>query len=170
MHPPPQIAPLHESDLAELAQAIRTDAVYEHLGGKAPTVERFTLGLQRALAGPPKDRPTERWLNFLVRAPDSGQAVGRLEATVHDGIAEVAFLFGAESWGRGYASYGLRWLRDEVVRTCGPLAFWATTVEANSRCRALLTRTGYVQVAPEQAPRLLSYGDGDLVFTNRTAA
>lgn len=162
---PPQVAPLRESDLPELAAAICTDDVYAYLGGKAPAVERFTLGLQRGLAGPPDKRKAERWLNYLVRAPNSGQVLGRLEATVHDGIAEVAFLFSSKTWGRGYASYGLRWLQDEVTRTCGPVEFWATTVEANSRCKALLARIGYVQVDPEAAPTPLTYDVGDVVFT-----
>ncbi|MFC5498602.1 GNAT family N-acetyltransferase [Caenimonas terrae] len=165
-----QIAPLQASDLAELAAAIRTDAVYAHLGGKAPAMQRFASGLQRALAGPPEHRRTERWLNYLVRAADSGQVLGQLQATVHDGIAEVAFLFGADSWGRGHASHGLRWLQQEVVRSCGPVDFWATAVPANLRCQALLARAGYVAVAPADAPRLLSYDDGDLVFTHRPPA
>lgn len=164
---PPLIAPLRASDLSELAAALCTDAVYAHIGGKAPAVERFTLGLQRALAGPPNDRQSERWLNFAVRAQDTGRLVGRLEATVHDGIAEVAFLFSQHVWGRGYGTYGLRWLHDEVTRTQGPLGFWATTVEANTRCRALLTRVGYVQVAPVRGPRLLTYDESDLVFAYR---
>jgi hypothetical protein len=69
----------------------------------------------------------------------------------------------------GYASYGLNWLHSEIVRHCGAVPFWATTVPENMRCQALLRRAGYAQVAPAAAPRLLTYGDGDLVFALRSA-
>jgi RimJ/RimL family protein N-acetyltransferase len=166
---PPQIGPLRECDLPDLAAAIRTDEVYAHIGGKAPSLEAFTLGLQRALAGPPEHRKTERWLNYLVRDADSAEMLGRLEATLHDGIAEVAFLFSARVWGRGYASYALNWLHSEIVQNYGAVPLWATTVPENVRCQALLRRAGYAQVEPAAAPRLLTYGDGDLVFTLRSA-
>lgn len=91
--------------------------------------------------------------------------LGRLEATVHGGISEVAFLFGAQHWGKGYATEGLAWLQSEVRHLCGVSSFWATTVPANLRCQALLVRSGYVEVTAP-FPTLLSYGPGDLVFSS----
>src|SRR5690349_10313093 len=89
-------------DLDALEELLRNEAVYAFIGG-VPDSGRFRLAATRALAGPPASRAGERWLNFAVRDLDSGELLGRLEATVHDGLAEVAFLFGPRHWGRGAA-------------------------------------------------------------------
>ena len=159
-----QYAPLTPADLPELEAVLRNDAVYAHIGG-TPSPERFHLGMSRALQGPPASRPTERWINYMVR-DESGAALGRLEATVHDGIAEVAFLYGPETWGMGYASHGLQWLHQELRRIHPEVKFlWATTRPENTRSANLLVRNGYARADPNARPSLYSYDDGDLVFT-----
>lgn len=160
-----RIEPLRLEHLPALGAVLRQPAVYEHLGGEVPPADEFELGLQRALAGPPPDRRDEHWLNYLV-SDTSGQMLGRLEATVHDGLAEVAFLFGPGHWGHGHAQQGLVWLQAEVSRRCGVHDFWATTVPANQRCQRLLQRCGYAAVTGA-LPRLLTHDDGDLVFRRR---
>lgn len=157
---PLRIDALTLRDLDALEALLRNQAVYEHIGG-APNSERFRLATTRALAGPPADRPQERWLNFAVRDASSGDLLGRLEATVHDGLAEVAFLFGPQHRGRGLATQGLQWLHTQLAG----LPLWATTVPANTRCQALLLRCGYRVVDPASAPRLYSHDPGDLVLT-----
>jgi RimJ/RimL family protein N-acetyltransferase len=142
--------------------------VYEHIEPALPSHAEFRRRLERALAGPGPGRPGEQWLNFLVRDA-SGAMVGRLEATVHHGLAEVAFLFGPAHWGRGLATAGLRWLHDELARRAGITDCWATTVPANPRCQRLLQRCGY-QTAALPAHPLYSYDPGDLVFHKPGAA
>lgn len=95
--------------------------------------------------------------------------VGRLEATLHDSIAEVAILFSPKHWGKGFAREALAWLHGEVQAKHEITSFWATTVPANTRCQALLLRTGYQQVH-SGAPPLYSFETGDLVFHLRGAA
>jgi RimJ/RimL family protein N-acetyltransferase len=155
------ISPLLESDIGALAAVLLEDSVYEHIGG-TPSADDFLLGLQRALQGPPASRRNEQWLHFAVRLLPTEQIIGRLEATVHDGIAEVAFLFDPQSWGRGYATQALQWLHGHLNQTVS--AFWATTVPANRSSARLLERCGYRQIAPAHAPVLYSYDEGDLVF------
>lgn len=150
---------LRLEDLPELEALLRNDAVYRHIGG-TPTSEMFRLRTSRALAGPPAGRD-EQWLNFAVRDGASGELLGRLEATVHDGLAEVAFLFGPAHWGRGFATQGLLWLHGQLQG----LPLWGTTVPANTPSRSLMLRCGYREVDPATAPRLYSYDPGDLVFT-----
>lgn len=159
-----RIEPLRTEHLAALSRVLLHPAVYEHIGGAVPSQAEFTLGLQRALAGPPASAPGQTWLQFLVREAATGAMLGRLEATVHGGRAEVAFLFGPAHWGRGYAAEGLGWLHGEVARRCGVADFWATTVPANTRCQALLLRSGYVRVPGDAGPGLLSWDPGDWVY------
>lgn len=156
------IEPLRAEHLAELATQLRHPQVYEHIGGM-PSLEDFVRDREIALRGPGPAAPDERWLNFLVREASTHQMLGRLEATVHDSIAEVAFLFGPQHWGKGISGQALAWLHGEVQGTCGIASFWATTIPANTRCQALLLRAGYRPVH-SGAPRLYSFDEGDLVF------
>lgn len=159
---PLRIEELSTAHLDELATVLLHPAVYQHIEDELPSLYEFKLGLERAIAGPGHGVADEYWLNYLVR-DEAGTMLGRLEATVHHGLAEVAFLFGHQHWGRGYASAGLRWLHDELTRSHAVTAFWGTTVPANHRSQELLRRGGYV---PSEPPRctLYSYAPGDLVF------
>lgn len=159
---------LRAEHLPELAVQLRQAEVYEHIGG-TPSLEDFILDRERALRGPGESARDEHWLNFLVRERASGHMLGRLEATLHDSRAEVAFLFGPSCWGRGYAYEALTWMHNEIRQSYGIASFWATTVPANARCQALLNRSGYTLVQAG-APFLYSYVVGDLVFRLRGAA
>jgi RimJ/RimL family protein N-acetyltransferase len=156
------IEELRIEHLAELASQLRQPEVYEHIGG-VPSHDDFILDRQRALRGPGPEASAERWLNFLVREQSGHHMLGRLEATLHDSIAEVAFLFGPRYWGKGFAREALAWLHGEIQRTHGVTSFWAATRPANIRCQSLLLRSGYKQVQTD-APVLYSFDAGDLVF------
>jgi len=156
--------PLALNHIEELGALLLNEAVYEHIGGSPPGMEDFRLGMRRVLAGPPPHRAGEEWINHAVRLRGNGVLLGRLEATVHDGIAEVAFLFGPEHWGMGYATEGLLWLTKLLLSRPDSPRLWATTLPANQRCQALLRRCGYVLASTDHPERLLSYDDGDLVF------
>jgi RimJ/RimL family protein N-acetyltransferase len=162
------IEELRVEHLAELAKCLHRNEVYEHIGG-LPSREDFILDREIALSGPGPAAPDERWLNFLVRERSSNNMLGRLEATVHDSIAEVAFLFDPDQWGKGFAREALAWLHEEIEHTSGVTSFWATTVPENTRCQALLTRSGYQQVHSGE-PVLYSFDAGDLVFHARGGA
>jgi RimJ/RimL family protein N-acetyltransferase len=161
--PPLVFERLLPAHVDELAAVLRNDEVYRHIGG-TPSPELFRLRMQRALAGPPAEGPPQRWINWLVRLKDTGAAIGRLEATVIATNAEVAFLFDPAHWGAGHARRALAWLHGAIASEVGPVQFWATTVAQNTKSRRLLEACGYETVAPEAAPRLVSYDDGDLVY------
>lgn len=147
------------SHLDELATVLLHPAVYQHIEDELPTLDEFKLGLERAIASPS--------VHYLVRDA-AGAMLGRLEATVHHQVAEVAFLLGPQYWGRGYAAAGLSWLHDELVQHHAVTEFWATTTPANHRSQALLRRCGYVESGLPSFP-LYSYAPGDIVFQRRCA-
>lgn len=162
MSHPLRIEPLRVEDLEELAIVLRHPAVYEHLGG-VPSLEDFLMDRQLALLGPSPGTRKELWLNFLVREHVGHAMIGRLEATIHHGIAEVAFLLSPNYWGRGYAREALHWLHAEIIRCADVHDFWATTIPENTRCQALLNRCGYKQVLNDPT-WLRSFEPGDLVY------
>jgi RimJ/RimL family protein N-acetyltransferase len=161
-------SPLVDRDIDELATVLHNEAVYEYIGGM-PTAADFKLWLQRALAGPPAEAAGESWINFVVRIAETGELIGRLEANVHDDLAEVAYLFNPRLWGRGYASRGLLWLHDHLRRYRNVEQLWATTHPENQRSAALLLRCGYVQASTQCLPVLYSYEKGDYVFCRSVA-
>lgn len=156
------IEQLRVEHLEELATRLRHPEVYAHLGG-LPSLEAFVRDREIALQGPGPGAGTERWLNFLVRERSTQQMLGRLEATLHDAIAEVAFLFDPKYWGKGFAGEALAWLHGEIQENYGIARFWATTAPANIRCQALLLRAGYRRVEAG-VPVLYSFEQGDAVF------
>jgi RimJ/RimL family protein N-acetyltransferase len=163
MKPRLQYERLLPEHLDQLVGVLLSPAVYEHLEDHLPSLTEFKRGLERAMAGPPPEQRDQIWLNYLVRQAETGQMLGRLEATIHDGLAEVAFLFDPSHWGKGYAREGLAWLHARLGSDHGISRFWATTVPANWRSQKLLLASGYRQIHG-QAPRLLSFELGDLVF------
>lgn len=163
-----RIEALAEEHLFELGDLLLDPAVYKHIEESVPSMEEFVLGLRRAIAGPKEQKIEQCWLNYLVRESSSNKMLGRLEATVHSGIAEVAFLFAPKFWGNGYASEGLAWLHGELSKRYGVNRFYATTVTENHRSQALLRRSGYTLTSPPLEITLLSFDEGDLVFTHRS--
>lgn len=159
-----QLRPEH---LPQLAVQLRLPSVFEHIGG-TPSLEDFILDRELALKGPVESAKDEVWLNFLVREQETGRMVGRLEATLHDSIAEVAFMFSPSCWGRGFAYESLAWMHNRIQQTYGIACFWATTLPENKRSQSLLLRSGYTQVHTG-APVLYSYESGDIVFQLRGA-
>jgi RimJ/RimL family protein N-acetyltransferase len=159
---------LEERDIEELASALHCDAVYQYIGGM-PSRTDFEQWLRHAIAGPPSESTGERWLNFTVRVAGSNEVIGRLEANIHDQLAEVAFLYSPRVWGRGYASEGLLWLQGQLRNYTEVCSLWATAHPDNHRSASLLRRHGYVPAATEGLPVLYSYEVGDHVFTRGVA-
>ena len=91
-------SPLEEHDIPELANALHSELVYQYIGGM-PSRADFDLWLRLSIAGPPSEATGERWLNFTVRLAESREVIGRLEANIHDHLAELAFLYNPRLWG-----------------------------------------------------------------------
>lgn len=161
-------SPLAEHDIPELADALHSEAVYQYIGGM-PSRADFDLWLHRSLAGPPKEATAERWINFTVRLAETREVIGRLEANIHHGLAEVAFLYNPKQWGLGHASQGLIWLHGHLARYKEIHSLWAATHPKNQRSASLLLKHGYLPARDQDLPVLYSYEDGDHVFTRGVA-
>lgn len=155
------IEPLREDHAEELYAALSDERVGRYLGG--PDVESLDWlrdRIRRLIAGAPAGSGQE-WWNAVVLL--DGVVIGRVEATLHDGDAEVAYVLGPRWWRQGYASEAAAWLLEEL-RAAGVARAWATVLPGNAGSRGVLRRLGFVEVDPPRAPALLSYDDGDLVL------
>jgi len=157
------IEPLDETHAESLFAALDDPRVGAHIGGPdVSTLPALRERIARLRAGPPATSG-EVWANWAVLS--DGTVIGRIEATLHGGIAEIAYVFGPRWWGRGYATEATRWLLDELRRQ-GVQACWATVAPENEASVRLLRRLGFVEVEP-RGVSLLSYDDGDLTFVRR---
>jgi RimJ/RimL family protein N-acetyltransferase len=158
-----RITPLRPDHAGELFAALDHEAVGRYVGGpEAESVEALRARIVRVSAGPPPDRPDERWWNFLVRRADDGAVVGRVEATTYGDWGEIAYLFDPRTWGNGYATEATAWLLQFLTEQEVTQA-WAAVMPENERSIALLRRLSFVE---QDQPRagLASYDPGDLVF------
>ena len=152
------------SHAVELEEVLCDPRVYEFIDCDCPTPAELEESFTRKEAGAPAHRADELWLDIIVRLSASGVVIGQLEATILEGRAEVAYLFGPDFWGHGYATEGLAWLHELIRRNFGIQDFWATVKPWNDRSVRLLERSGYREVPDETWPRLTSYDPGDRVF------
>lgn len=149
-------------DAPALYAALAGDEVGRYLGGPDLTsVEDARARIERVLRGP--GTAAETWLNYTVRLLDS-TVIGRVEATVRDGMAEVAWVLGEPWWGQGYGLESARWLVDRLAQERGPIDIWATVHPDNAASRAIMSRLGMVEKAPPYEHELGSWDPGDLVY------
>jgi RimJ/RimL family protein N-acetyltransferase len=155
---------VHADEVDEVEHALCEPAVYKFIDGSCPDLSDLRSAFQRMEAGAPAERSAEKWLNFLVRVRHNGEAIGRVEATVIEDYAEIAYLLGPAYWGRGFGTEAVMWLHQHLSDGFGVAKFWATVQPGNVRSIGLLCRAGYTQAPRRSWPRLTSYDPGDLVY------
>lgn len=166
-----QIEPLDLVHARGLFDALDDERVGTYIGG--PDVTTLAALRERIVAvrsGPPATDDTgatEEWCNWAVLA--DGAVVGRVEATLYDTHAEIAYVFGPAWWGQGYATEATRWMIDHLSDERGIHDLWATVAPGNVASAALLGRLGFTEARPGVVP-LGSYDDGDLVFRHTDTA
>lgn len=155
------LEPLGLKHAAKLFAALNDDRVGLYIGGPdVTTIAELRDRILYLQSGPPQES-NQRWFNYAVLL--NSQVVGRVEATAHDGLVEIAYLIGPANWSKGIGSSATDLLLAEL-REQGELEFWATTHPGNLASKAVLQKLGFTEVAPSMAPMLLSYDEGDLIF------
>jgi RimJ/RimL family protein N-acetyltransferase len=153
-----------------LRAALCDPRLYTFIGdGTPPTPDELLASFGRKESGPPPQRSAETWIDHAVVLKDSDEALGRVEATLLEARAEIAYIFGWQHWGHGYAREAVRWLEERLARTHAVHALWATVQPANRRSIALLESLGYAEAPRDCWPDpLLTRQDGDRVFCRVT--
>lgn len=152
-------------DADGLHDALAGPEVGRYLGGPdVGDLDDVRRRIAHVLTGP--DDPDQTWVNLTLRDAD-GTVVGRLEATVNPGWAEVAWVLGTPWWGRGYGTEAAAWLSSYLEDVFGVRELWGTVHPDNVASIALMRRlTMTDQVEPFARP-LQSWDPGDLVFARR---
>jgi RimJ/RimL family protein N-acetyltransferase len=157
------LEPLDERHAPGLVAALDHTDVGRFIGGPdVTTVDAVVERIGRVRHGPADGRD-EQWCNWVAMIDDV--VVGRVEATVHHGIAEVAYLFDPRRGGRGLATEAVAWMIGQLSEA-GVEDFWAAVVPENTLSIRLLERLGFVPDDPGAIP-LVSFDPGDLTFRKR---
>jgi RimJ/RimL family protein N-acetyltransferase len=149
----------------ELESVLCDPRVYVQVDdGTAPTFDQLLESFALRETGSSGDRSNETWVDYIVRIKDSLVAIGRVEATIIEHRAEVAYLLGVDYWGKGYGSESLVWLQYFLQKNYGIKELWATVTPGNEASKNLLLKNGYVEVPTDNLPLLKSYEENDWVF------
>lgn len=116
------LEPLRSEHADEMAPLLDDRGLHTFIGGEPATREELRGRYARQVVGRSPDG-SQRWLNWVVRRRDRGQAVGTVQATVseQDGklTAEVAWVTGTTQQRRGYAREATQTMVDWLQQQCG---------------------------------------------------
>lgn len=159
-----QLELLEPQHASQLFAALNHEEVGRFIGGPdVTTVEELEARIRARQVGP-HDGKTQKWINLAVLLDSI--VIGRVEATVHDGITEIAYLINPSLWGKGYGTAATKLLIERLINE-GQEEFWATAVPENVASIRVMQKLGFIEVEAQSAPELFSYDDGDRVFLLR---
>jgi RimJ/RimL family protein N-acetyltransferase len=156
-----EVYPLTEEHAAGLVDAIADPSVRAFVINEPSTLEAMRERIAFVAAGPPDSRPGEVWLDYTF--VQDGRPIGRIEATVQNGIAEIAYVIGPAYGGRGLATEAVAWLIDHLRTRWPGNDIYACIAEGNTRSRRLVERLGFALTSPNGVP-LRSFDEGDVVY------
>lgn len=158
------LEPLEVRHADAIFEALQAPSVHEFIETSGPwTRETVRRRLERLAEGPPQGSD-DIWLNYVVLLDD--RLVGRVEATVHGSLAEVAYLFDPTVSGHGYATESVEWLLGHLRDDHAVSEAWATVDPRNAASIRLLGRCGFA-LRDSVPVEVQSYDDGDLVYLRR---
>ena len=159
-------APLVDADAPALHAALDHPDVGTWIGGPdVTTVDALRERIAFLAAGPRPGSGDLLWINRVVRAGE--RVIGRAEATLHDGWAELAWVLDPRAWGQGYGTEVATWLAGHLAAEHATGDLWATVAPGNVRSERLALRAGFVAQDPPFRRDPDSYDPGDRVFARR---
>lgn len=132
----------------EMVSVLADPRLYTYTGGEPPDLASLRNRYARQVVGRSPDG-SELWFNWIVRTRDALVAVGYAQATlgISSGIADMAWVIGAEHQGRGYATEAaaavLEWLTSQpcVQRITAHIA------AANQPSQSVARKLGFAPTA-----------------------
>jgi len=116
------LEPLRVEHADEMAPVLDDPTLHTFIGGNPATLQELHVRYAQQVVGQSPDG-SQRWLNWIVRRRDDGQAVGFVQATISDqagdSTADLAWVVAASQQRRGYAREAAQlmadWLRQQHV-------------------------------------------------------
>ena len=102
------LGPMVQDDAPELFSLLQEPALHQFTGNAPPASckdLRAKIRLWERRHSPTQD---ELWLNWTLRLRSNGLTVGKVQATIHEQTAELAWTIGVPFQGQGYATEASR--------------------------------------------------------------
>jgi RimJ/RimL family protein N-acetyltransferase len=119
------LVPLRAEDADELADVRDDERLHQFIGGRPAT--RLELHDRFVVLAAGSPRPTETWLNWVVRRRLDSKAVGTVQATIRiaegQEVARLGWMIGMEWQKQGFASEAaialVKWVRRQGADEIG---------------------------------------------------
>ena len=147
-----RLEPLVAAHAEEMFAPLSAAAIYDYMPGQPPlSAAALRQRYVRLEEGHSADG-RQQWLNWIVRL-HSGGCAGFVQATIYPGrTGDFAFAFAPEYWGRGVAFEACQAALPCLFQALRVMALFATVDPRNGRSTRLLTRLGFVEIAPARYP------------------
>jgi RimJ/RimL family protein N-acetyltransferase len=96
------LEPLRVDHAEEMVSVLADPGLYAFIGGQPATVDELRDRYAVQVVGHSPDG-RQGWLNWVVRLRRTGEAVGTVQATLAEGVAELAWVVATPHQGQGYA-------------------------------------------------------------------
>jgi RimJ/RimL family protein N-acetyltransferase len=106
-----------------------------------PPLEEIKASFESRL--PVWTKTSKRWLCLIITLNETGEKIGVTGLRIHNGSAEVGFLFQPKFHGLGYGTESLKALLQWAYREHGLQSFNAVVTEGNIGSEKVLTKCGF---------------------------
>ena len=150
------LEPLTRRHAQEMFEALSDRAIYRFID-EAPPASVDTLAVRYArLESRRSGDGREHWLNWVVREPASGRAIGFVQATVMEsGTAFIAYVIAPSSQGQGYGREATAAMIEELRARYGATELRANVDARNAASIKLAAALGFAEASRD---------GGDIIF------
>lgn len=153
------LEPLTAAHARAFYEPLMDERIYRFIPGGAPASLQALADRYKLLASRRSPDGSQAWLNWAVRLRANHEYVGRVEATVHNGKADIAYVFFPSSWGQGYARESCRRMVEHLFEDWRVVLVAAEIDERNLASVRLAEAIGLV---------LAGRHDGELRYERRS--
>lgn len=156
------LEPLTRRHAAEMFEALSDHAIYRYIDEARPASVDALAARYTRLESRRSGDGREHWLNWVVREPASGKAVGFVQASVlENGTGFVAYVIAPASQGLGYGREATAAMIAELERGYGVKRLCASVDARNAASIALAQALGFTEARRD---------GGDIIFERGMAA
>jgi len=147
-----RLEPLAVAHAEEMFETLSAQSIYDYIPGGPPSSAAALRERYAMLARGRSSDDRQLWLNWIIRVR-SGQCAGFVQATIYPGrTGDFAFVLAPEFWGQGVAFEACQAAIPHIARQFGVTGLFATVDPKNVRSIRLLTRLGFLEIAPSGYP------------------
>jgi ribosomal-protein-alanine N-acetyltransferase len=138
------LEPLTRRHAREMFEALSDRAIFRYIDEAPPASVEALAARYTRLESRRSGDGREHWLNWVVREPASGAAIGFVQASVmENGTAFVAYVIAPPSQGKGYGREATAAMIDELAARYGAKDLRASVDARNAASIRLVAALGF---------------------------